>query len=167
MDNGLCEMDGLCQGFFHPLQPVLSTDPYQAPNLNSDQTFATCACVAAPEELNASTPQTTFEPPVHRLIKERMRWVQADESEQTAAQTAVQGFQQLVQQNSPSFVVNNLDSRCETSGQGSIQPLDRTALENIWKKQMRKTTVNINAFCGKNAQSAQERIGDLHLNRAI
>jgi hypothetical protein len=167
MDNGLCEMDGLCQNFFHPRQPVLSSDPYQAPNANPDQTFTTCACAAAPEALKASTPQTIFEPPVHRLIKERMSWVQADESEQTAAQTAVQGFQQLLQQNSPDFVVNNLDSRSETSGQKSIETQDRTALENIWKKQMRKTTVNINAFCGKNAQSAQTRIGDLQLNRAL
>jgi hypothetical protein len=153
-------MEGLCHNFFHPRDQILNQELYQAPDATLDQTFDASVNEAVTEAA------AVVESPVNRLIRERLRWVQTpDEIEPTAADCAVQGFQQLLNLNRNNEGAKPAAPAASTT-QTRLKVHERVMLESIWKKQVDKTNLRPNLFAGKGIASAELSVNQVRLGRA-
>jgi hypothetical protein len=161
MDNALCT-EGLCQNFFHPRNQVLNPHLYQAPDSSLDETFDASVTEPATEAT-----QTTYESPVNRLIRERLRWIdEQEESAPTAADTAVHGLQQLFVANCQYADGANKAAACDSSNQTTLKVHERVMLESIWKKQVDKSNLKTNLFGGRGIPSTELSVSQVRLGKA-
>ncbi len=108
-----------------------------------------------------------MESPVNRLIRERLRWVdEQKEAEQSAAETAVQGLQQLIIFNCSAPTDNQSVVSSESSNQTTLKVHERVMLESIWKKQVDKTTLKTNLFGGRGIPSSALSVNQVRLGKS-
>jgi hypothetical protein len=163
MNNAICNIEGMCENFFHPRSQVLHTNLYQAADHTLDETFD----VSPTSSPSPESTQAPMESPVNRLIRERLRWVdEQKEAEKSAAETAVEGLQQLIIFNCQSPASNESSVYSESSNQSTLKVHERVMLESIWKKQVDKSTLKTNLFGGRGIPLSELSVNQVRLGKS-
>jgi len=113
--------------------------------------------VLAPAVNTSAERETT----VARLIKERLLWVQpAENCEPSIAINTVSAFKQLIEHN---VTINtSLEAAAESTCPPPLEMEQHRLLEEIWKKQLHKSSL----FGGKSLPSAQLSVHEVRLGTA-
>jgi hypothetical protein len=165
MDNASCNLEGMCQNFFHPRAQILNQHLYQSPDLTLDETFDVTPSPSSPDSFTSNQPP--MESPVNRLIRERLRWIdEQKEAEQSAAEQAVQGLEQLITFNSLRAAAAQRPESNENNNQTQLKVHERVMLESIWKKQVDKSSLKTNLFGGRGIPTAELSVSQVRLGKA-